>query len=75
MKYYINGALIRTSDRTYTHAVVSKGKDGAIGGVCLHCCCGRYDLAQKALAERRRRFSHRPEIVKTLRIVELEVRK
>ena len=75
MKYYINGALIRTSDRTYTHAVVSKGKDGAIGGVCLHCCCGRYDLAQKALADRRRRFRHRPEVVKTLRIVELEVRK
>lgn len=75
MKYYINGALIRTSDREYTHAVVSDGKPGAVGGVCLHCCCGRYDLAQKALAERRRRLSHRPEIVKTLRIVELEVRK
>lgn len=75
MKYYINGVLVRTSDRAYTHAVISKGKPGAVGGFCLHCCCGRNDLAQKALDDCRRRLAHRPETVQTLRIVELEVKK
>lgn len=75
MKYYVNGVLVRTSDREYTHAVISDGKPGAIGGLCLHCCCGRYDLAQKALNDCKRRYSHRPEVAKTLRIVEMEARK
>ena len=75
MKYYINGDLILTSDKEYAYAVVSKGKPGAIGGVCLHQLCRNHESAQRALTNRVRRFSDRPEVAKTMRIVELEVRK
>lgn len=38
-KYYLNEKLVRTSERTYTHAITYKGK--------LIACCGSYDLAIK----------------------------
>lgn len=38
-KYYLNEKLVRTSERTYTHAITYKGK--------LKACCGSYDLALK----------------------------
>lgn len=75
MKYYIKGDLILTSDREYTYAVVSRGKPGAIGGVCLHRLCRSQESARRALTNQIRRFSDRPEDAKTMRIVELEVRK
>lgn len=44
MKYYYNNQKLRTSDNTYTHAVVTID---ANDNVNLWCCCGRYDLAIK----------------------------
>lgn len=39
IKYYIGDRLVRTSDRTYTHAVMR--------GDQVIACCGRLDLAEK----------------------------
>lgn len=44
MKYYIDDKLVRTSDRTYTHAVLF-GDD-------VISCCGSHQLAQKELSRR-----------------------
>ena len=44
-KYYIGDRLVRTSDRTYTHAVLR--------GDQVVACCGRLDLAEKEVARRR----------------------
>lgn len=44
MKYYIDGKLVRTSDRTYTHAVLFDDD--------VRSCCGSFLLAQKELNRR-----------------------
>ena len=44
MKYYIDERLVRTSDRTYTHAVMFDDE------VCS--CCGSFLLANKELSRR-----------------------
>lgn len=44
MKYYIDDKLVRTSDRTYTHAVMC--------GDEVYSCCGSFLLANKELSRR-----------------------
>lgn len=44
MKYYIDERLVRTSDRTYTHAVMFDDE--------VRSCCGSRELAQKELNRR-----------------------
>lgn len=44
MKYYIDDKLVRTSDRTYTHAVLS--------GEAVIACCGSHKLAIKEMNRR-----------------------
>ena len=44
-KYYIGDRLVRTSDRTYTHAVMR--------GDQVIACCGRLDLAEKEVTRNR----------------------
>lgn len=63
-KYGINGIKVRTSDRTYTHAVVA---DAPEKGYVVYSCCGSLSLAEKALAAHQRNTS------KELRIEPLEV--
>ena len=38
-KYYLNGKLVRTSARDYTHAITYKGRVVA--------CCGNEEIARK----------------------------
>lgn len=45
MKYYYNGIKVKTSNNTYTHAVVRIGESGTK----VIACCSRYDLAVKRL--------------------------
>lgn len=39
IKYYLNGKLVRTSERNYTHAITYKGM--------LIACCSSEELAKK----------------------------
>jgi hypothetical protein len=50
MKYYIDDKLVRTSTRTYTHAVLEGGTHQAIS------CCGSYELAHKEMTRRANGF-------------------
>lgn len=45
IKYYFGDRLVRTSERTYTHAVLR--------GDQVVACCGRLDLAEKEATRRR----------------------
>ena len=50
MKYYIDDKLVRTSNRTYTHAVMEGGKHPSTS------CCGSYELAHKEMTRRANGF-------------------
>ena len=57
MKYYIDDKLVRTSDRTYTHAVLFDDE--------VLSCCGSYQLAQKEL---NRRLANHEENIRDSRL-------